>query len=265
MRTEVRAPRNLVLALLLTAISCSRQENRPDSTPLPAVQTVAPIILRTLPHDPTAFTQGLLHHDEKLYESTGAPEGRESSLRVSDAVTGAGIQMVEIPSLFAEGIAAYRGRLVQLTWRSQRALVYSFPELEYKGTVPYEGEGWGLTAYPGGFIMSSGSDTLQFRDSSFAVTRRLAVTLDGRPLRSLNELEYVAGTVYANVWYSSYIFAVSAQTGRVTAMIDCAALIDSAGPESEHDVLNGIAYNDSAGTFFVTGKNWRVMFEVRLP
>lgn len=238
--------------------ACGRAES--DATTSEAV-TVVPRVVGTIPHDTTAFTQGLLFHNGKLLESAGAPRGRESSLRVIDPQTGAVQRHQAVPGVFAEGIAAAGDKLVQLTWRSGTARVYALPGLAAVGHMRYDGEGWGLTHDGESFVMSNGSDTLYYRNSAFEITGRVAVTLNGKPLTNLNELEYARGKVYANVWFSSYVFEIDPPGGEVERMIDCTALVRTAGG-NEHRVLNGIAFNPSTETFLLTGKDWGVMFEV---
>ena len=242
----------------LFAGTCGQLENEAYT---PEVPTVTPRVVRTIPHDTTAFTQGLLFHNGTLLESTGAPRGRESSLRVIDPRDGRVLQRRAVPGVFAEGIAVAGGSLVQLAWRCGTARVYALPTLSPVGELRYSGEGWGLTHDGESFIMSNGSDTLYFRDTAFKATGARAVTLKGRPLRNLNELEHVDGWVYANVWHSSYVFQIDPRVGKVERIIDCTELVLTAGGD-DHRVLNGIAYESSAGTFYLTGKDWPVIFEV---
>jgi glutamine cyclotransferase len=154
--------------------------------------------------------------------------------------------------------------LVQLSWREKAALVYSLPSLKFARSFSYEGEGWGLTSSASSFYMSTGSDTLFVRNKKFSVTRKIAVTLSTKRLLSLNELEYVKGLIYTNVWFDKSIYVIQPKTGRVVRIIDCANLAAQNGSSSDQDVLNGIAYNSDTGTFFLTGKNWRYMFEVKM-
>jgi glutamine cyclotransferase len=225
------------------------------------VSRSSPIILRTLPHDPLAFTQGLLYYNGLLYESTGL-YGR-SSLRTVDPSDGRVIKNVPVPDIFGEGLARMGAELVQLSWKEKAALVYSIQDLALKNYYGYQGEGWGLTADSATFIMSSGSDTLFFRAKDFSLRKKLAVTLEGRPVKNLNELEYVHGLVYANIWYDTTIVAIDLKTGHVTRIIDCGALLQKAQTQSADEVLNGIAYNPKTETFYLTGKDWRWMFEVK--
>jgi len=220
-----------------------------------------PILIKTIPHDPTAFTQGLLYYQNMLYESTGLV-GR-SSLRCVDPSDGRVVKNIPVADVFAEGLARMGTTLVQLTWQEKTALIYTLPDFKQSGYFTYEGEGWGLTSDSSSFIMSNGSDTLYIRSKKFALIKKIPVTLDGRPVKNLNELEYVNGTVYANIWYNNSIVAITMPSGAVERVIDCTELVRKVRQQGNIDVLNGIAYNPATGTFFLTGKNWPAMFEVK--
>jgi glutaminyl-peptide cyclotransferase len=243
----------IVFFLSLSAASSCRGGDR-------AVRVV-PVILKIIPHDPLAFTQGLLYYNGMLYESTGIIG--QSSLRCIDPADGRVLKKIDVPDLFAEGLARTGQKLVQLSWQEKTALVYSLPDLAQKGYYRYDGEGWGLTSDSSSFIMSDGSDTLFVRSAAFVIKKKIPVKLDGRPLRSLNELEFVNGIVYANVWYQNDLVAIRLTTGTVERVIDCSGLVRQAGIQTPESVLNGIAYNPATQTFFVTGKKWPVMFEVK--
>jgi len=228
-----------------------------------AAPVVKPSILRTVRHDAAAFTQGLAIVADTLYESTGLV-GR-SSLRRVNAANGVIASNAPVPDIFAEGIAVFRGELVQLTWQDGFALRYDFPSLRAKSAMyRYTGEGWGLTNDSANFIMSNGSDTLYFRNDKFEVTRKAAVTLDGKRLIHLNELEYARGYVYANVWYMDFIVEISPADGRVNRVIDCSELISVEKPASREHVLNGIAYCPRRDEWYLTGKNWKNIFVVKM-
>jgi glutamine cyclotransferase len=221
-----------------------------------------PRVIRTIPHDTKAFTQGLVWYKGSLYESTGLYG--QSSLRCIDPADGRIIKNVPVPDVFAEGLCRMDSFLVQLTWKERAAIKYSIDGFIMKGSFSYEGEGWGLTSDGTSFIMSNGSDTLYFRNKHFSILKKVAVKEAGKPLVNLNELEYVKGLVYSNVWYSAAVYAIQPSTGAVVRVIDCSALVAQNGSPGGQDVLNGIAYNETAGTFYITGKNWRYIFEVRL-
>jgi len=228
--------------------------------------TVAPEIVRAVRHDPSAFTQGLLFHDSLLYESTGLVGF--SGLRRIDPRSGAARYSVALGGdYFAEGIALFGGEIVQLTWKNGVALRYEFPALRRDRLPPfrYAGEGWGLTNDATRFIMSNGSDTLYFRDKKFEIARAVPVTLNGKPLMHLNELEYAKGFVYANVWYKNFIVEISAESGIVRRVIDCSELVRIEGPPVIDNVLNGIAYDERGDEWYLTGKRWKNIFVVKLP
>lgn len=228
------------------------------------VARIEPLVIRTLPHDTSAFTQGLLIHNNQIYESTGLYG--ESSLRCLNMQTGEVIKSKSLDAeFFGEGIAVFDNILIQLTWENQIALLYRLPELTQVDHYEYTGEGWGITFTGSHFIMSNGSSNLYKRDKSFALVKTMTVTRNGRPLSKLNELEYARGKIYANVWYNDFIFEINPATGSVLREIDCSILVQQAQVTNEHHVLNGIAYNKKTDTFYLTGKKWKLMFEVRIP
>ena len=226
-----------------------------------AVEQLEVRVHRALPHDPQAFTQGLVWWNGKLYESTGI-RGK-SELRRLDPATGAIEQRVAIPVFFfGEGLALAGERLVMLTWQAERAFLFHRDSFAKLGTVSYRGEGWGLCHDGARFVMSDGSNKLQFRDgASFALAGEVAVTLDGKPLAHLNELECVAQSVYANVWQRDFIVRIDPASGQATQRIDAAGLLSTDAAHNA-DVLNGIAYDPDAERFYITGKLWPTMFEV---
>jgi glutamine cyclotransferase len=219
-------------------------------------------VLQTYPHDAGAFTQGLLLHDGTLYESTGLV-GR-SSLRQVELKTGRVLRKIDVPPpIFAEGLALVGEKLYQLTWQHGRVLVYNRATFGRMGEFAYTGEGWGL-CYDGKLLaMTNGSDELTFRDpSDFSVKRSVAVTLNGRPLDRLNEVECVGGDIYANVWTTDTIVQIEAATGRVKALVDARGLLTAAERHPDA-VLNGIAYDAADKTFLITGKLWPKLFRVK--
>ena len=224
------------------------------------------------PHDPEAFTQGLLLHGDLLYESIGR-YGRSELRRVAPE-TGEPLLRRELPDhLFGEGLALVPGggpggagdRLVQLTWQEGIALVWDRESLTALGELRYRGEGWGLAWDGERLVMSDGSAWLSFREpGGFTELSRVEVTLEGRPLPGINELEWAEGAVWANVWGSGSVVRIDPSTGEVTAVADLAALEESLPLEESRriDVLNGIAWWPERGTFLVTGKLWPRLFEV---
>ena len=214
-----------------------------------------------LPHDPEAFTQGLLWHEGKLYESTG--QYGSSSLRRIDPTSGKVEKSVELaPELFGEGLALVGDRLMQLTWRAGVAIAYDVASLEEVERFEYPGQGWGLCFDGRRLVMSDGSDTLVRRDpETFGQLDRLKVTFEERPVANLNELECVEGWIYANVWQSEAIIRIDPVTGVVRAVVDASGLL-SAEERAGVGVLNGIAYDSRNATFLLTGKLWPKLFEV---
>jgi glutaminyl-peptide cyclotransferase len=226
-------------------------------------------IIKAYPHDPSAFTQGLIFVDGALYESTGL-EGR-SSLRKVDLETGRPVQQYAVLSqYFAEGLTNWGADLIQLTYRTQTGFVYERATLKLKSSFPYTGEGWGLTHDGKGLIISDGTSTLRFWDPvTFREIGRLAVRDRGQPVKDLNELEYVQGEIYANVWHTDRIARISPATGEVSGWIDLKNLLKpeeiAASPLLAGEaVLNGIAYDASRDRLFVTGKLWPRLFEIKL-
>lgn len=218
-----------------------------------------PVIRRTVPHDPQAFTQGLLHAGGMLYESTGLV-GR-SSLRCLDPQDGSVRRLVPVTGDHAEGIAVDGSRLYQLSWHSGIARIYRFPELEPIGSVRYEGEGWGLASSPAGFLMSDGSSTLQIRGRDFQMVGQLPVRSNGMTVPRLNDLVWARERIYANVWGATDVLEIDPDTGRVCRVIDCRELVRLAAPTQEDAVLNGIAFSETSGAFYLTGKLWPLLFE----
>ncbi len=221
-------------------------------------------VVKTFPHDPRAFTQGLVFHDGKFYESTGQ-EG-ESSLRHVEIETGKVLTKVDLArDLFGEGLALIGDELFQLTWKNGIAIVYDRATLREKRRHRYQGEGWGL-AYDGtSLVMSDGTATLRFIDpKTFRVVRRVSVTIDGTALKDLNELEYIDGEVWANVWYQDGLARIDPKSGKVTGWVNLGTLWPQKQRPSEDHVLNGIAYDATGKRLFVTGKYWPKLYEIRL-
>jgi glutamine cyclotransferase len=221
-------------------------------------------IVNTYPHDTGAFCQGLVVADGTLYESTG--QYGQSSIRIVDLERGAVIEQRRLrENLFGEGITVWDGELIQLTWKSQTAYIYDAKSLDYRRSFRYAGQGWGLTHDSKHLIVSDGSSTLRFLDpKTFQVLKRLKVTVQGKPIGKLNELEYVDGEILANLWYSDYVARISPDDGRVTGWIDLRGLLAAYERPYKENVLNGIAYDKEQDRLFVTGKNWPKLFEIRV-
>jgi glutamine cyclotransferase len=226
--------------------------------------TIAPEIVQAIPHEPRSFVQGLFYDNGTLYESSGLYG--QSALRAFDAGNGGLLKQVQLDKrLFGEGCAKMGGRLVQLTWREQTALTYSICDLSAGPALVYGGEGWGLTSDGSVFYMSNGSDTIFIRNADFTILRKVPVTLQGRPVSRLNELEYAHGRLFANVWYSDSIFEIDPGSGRVGNIVDCREIVLRENPDSPDCVLNGIAFDCKTGHFYITGKRWKSIFKVKFP
>ena len=264
MRKRVALVAPLAAALSISSAGQPAQKRPPVEAP--HEERFAPVqmtyeVVASHPHDREAFTQGLVYRHGTLYESTGL-NGR-SSLREVDLETGAVRRRVDVDErYFAEGLAEFGGRLFQLTWQSQRAFVYDASSFSAAGSFGYEGEGWGLTDDGHSLIMSDGTNVIRFLDpETFAVRRTIQVSSAGAPVTNINELEYIDGLIYANVWLTNTILKIDPQTGWVSATIDMRGLLP---PDSGSvDVLNGIAYDADGKRIFVTGKLWPRLFEVR--
>lgn len=220
-------------------------------------------VVKSYPHDAQAYTQGLIYRGGFLYESTG--QHGQSTLRKVKLETGEVVQQRRIDAAhFAEGLAEWKGRLFQLTWQSNVAFVYDLATFAPVKTLKYPGEGWGLTAGPDSMILSDGTADLRFLDpATFKEIRRVTVRDGGTPIDQLNELEFVRGEVWANVWHSDRIARIDPRTGRVTGWIDLSGLMSMYRLDAE-SVLNGIAYDAATQRLFVTGKMWPKLFEIQV-
>lgn len=221
-------------------------------------------IIKTYPHDPAAFTQGLVYHQGDLYESTGL--NGQSSLRKVELQTGRVLKKVDVPSqYFAEGLSLFNNRLYQLTWITNRGFVYDLDSFGSVGNFSYTGEGWGLTHDGHSLIMSDGTNQIRFLDpGTFQVQRTISVQDNGTAVRQLNELEYIRGEIFANIWQTDRIARIDPQNGRVTGWVNLAGLLSAEDRARGVDVLNGIAYDEAGDHLYVTGKLWPKLFEIRL-
>lgn len=221
-------------------------------------------IVNTWPHDKDAYTQGLVFYKSRLLESTGQ-EGR-SSLRLVEPETGKVLKKVNVPRpYFAEGITFFKGKIYQLTWQHQLGFIYDVESFDKLGEFSYQGEGWGLTNDGGSLILSDGTSRIRFLDpSDFQVTRTISV-LDGEtPVDRINELEYVHGEIYANIWHKDRVARIEPQSGRVVGWIDLTGLRALSDAKDTEAVLNGLAYDESKDRLYVTGKLWPKLFEIRV-
>lgn len=261
---ELAATRSVLILSIAVAAYCLASRGTPELL----AQGRAPIdtfrVVKSYPHDPAAYTQGLIYLDGFLFESTGL--NGQSTLRKVELETGEVVQQHRLDAAyFAEGLAEWNGQLVQLTWRSNVAFVYDLASFSLRRTLRYTGEGWGLTRDQEGFILSDGTNQLRFlHPDTFREVRRLTVTDGGVPVRDLNELEYVRGEVYANVWRTDRIARISPQTGRVVGWIDLRGLMAAGYRLDPAAVLNGIAYDAATNRLFVTGKLWPRLFEIEV-
>jgi glutaminyl-peptide cyclotransferase len=268
LKTLLRLETLAGLLLCIVSIGCNTTANgnlnATNSTPNAVVPKHGYQIVNIWPHDSNAFTQGLILADGKLLESTGQ-EGR-SSLRSVELETGKVLKKVDVPvPYFAEGIAVLNGKIYQLTWQHQLGFIYDAQSFERIGEFKYQGEGWGLTTDGQALILSDGSNRLRFLDpASFRVIKTITVLDGATPVNELNELEWVQGEIYANIWHDDRIAVVNPQTGRVTSWIDLTGLIPAGELPDEEAVLNGIAYDQANNKLFVTGKLWPRLFEIRI-
>lgn len=219
-------------------------------------------VLESYPHDRAAYTQGLFFQNDTLYETTG--QYGESSLRKVDLSTGKVLKKINFSrKYFVEGSCVLNGKLYVLTWTSKVAFVYNAESFTYESTWSYPREGWGLTTDGEFLYASDGSNKIYVLDSEFKLKRTIFVSIDGRPLRYLNELEWVDGRIWANVYTTDMIVVIDPDDGKVTDKIDCTGLLPKNLRNRDTDVLNGIAVN-SKGEIFLTGKNWPKLYKVKV-
>ena len=249
----MKANRLIIIALaLMTLVSCQGR-----------VRKYRLNVVKEYPHDTSSYTQGLFFHDGTLYESTG--QMGESTMRIVDIPTGNALRKLSFDdNYFLEGSVILDGELFILTWLNKVAFIYDAATLEYKETYSYPREGWGLTTDGKQLIASDGSSTLYFLDKRFNVQRTVRVTRDERPVRLLNELEWIDGKIWANIYTTDEIAIINPRSGAVEGVIDCSGLLDRRLRTPRTDVLNGIAFNPADGKVYLTGKYWPKMFEITL-
>ena len=266
---------SLLLGILAVSVRASTNvpAMKPVSTNAPLATTNLPPatipiyvceIVNVWPHDPNAFTQGLVFFDGDFLESTGL--NGQSSLRKVELKTGKVLKKIDVAQqYFAEGLAVLGQRVFQLTYQNRKAFVYDLATFALQKEIPYEGEGWGLTTDGRLLIATDGSHEIRFLDpDTWQAVRKIGVVFRGQPVKSLNELEFVKGELFANVWGSNAILRIHPETGAVTGVIDCTDLLRPADRTPYTDVLNGIAYDAAGDRLFVTGKRWPKLFEIRL-
>ena len=241
-----------IFLVLLAAVSCGTTK----------VQEYKVKVVREYPHDITSYTQGLFFYGDTLYESTG--QWGESTFRTVDLATGDALTRMDFSrQYFVEGSVIFGDTLYILTWTNNLVFLYDAATLEYKATVAYPRQGWGITTDGQQLISSDGSSYLYFMDADLNVLRRQRVTKDGKPVYDLNELEYIDGKVWANVYTTDTIVIINPADGVVEATIDCRGLLPYKDRTRKTDVLNGIAV-DKEGRIFLTGKYWPKMYEIEL-
>jgi glutamine cyclotransferase len=248
----------LAAAAALAALLCTHQTSA-------AVPVYGYQVVHTYPHDRKAYTEGLFYLNGYLYESTG-PYPR-SQIRKEALTTAKVLQSRDLASnLFGEGVVNWKNRLIQLTWQTQIGFVYDLATFRPERQFSYPGEGWALTQNGRELIMSDGTPDIRFLDpETLKEVHRITVTLSGRPIDRLNEVEWVKGEILANVWMTNYIVSINPNTGVVDSVVDLTGLLPSKDQSGvTDDVLNGIAYDPKGDRLFVTGKRWPKLFEIRL-
>ncbi|MDE0915657.1 MAG: glutaminyl-peptide cyclotransferase [Planctomycetota bacterium] len=269
---------SLALTLLAACTSCTPGDPQPDpqgGNPNGSGEVASPgdkgapvlgySIVATYPHDRASYTQGLIIHEGVLYESTGRYQ--ESNLMTVDMQTGKALLRHRLePVYFGEGIAIWKGLLVQVTWKEGVAFIYDRRNFQEQYRLTYSGEGWGLCTDDESLIMSDGTDTLRFvGPTDLKVKRLLPVTLDGQSLWNLNELEFIRGEIWANVYQREIIVRIDPETGKVNSVIDLRGLqAKQRVPDLAQDVLNGIAYDAQENKIYITGKHWPNLYEIRV-
>lgn len=251
-----------LLILCLMGLNCGNDS--PGANKAVSIPRYGFEVVNTWPHDTSAFTQGLVFHNGQFLESTGQ-EGH-SSLRRVEPETGNILKRISVPTpFFAEGIALLNGKIYQLTWQDQVGFVYDANTLDKIAEFKYYGEGWGLTTDGSSLILSDGSNRIRFLNpDNFQVTKTITVLDGSRAVEDLNELEYVQGEIFANVWHSDAIARINPETGKVQGWIDLRGLLAAHEITDPEAVLNGIAYDESSKRLFVTGKLWPKLFEIRI-
>ncbi len=270
-QAEVDSTNTAATAVAYAAIIAGQETPTPDipptATPTPT-PTPPPMytyrIVNTYPHDANAFTQGLVYHEGIFYEGTG--RWGESTLREVDLETGGVIRSHALaPQYFGEGITLLNDRLYQLTWQEQTGFVYNRADFQLLQTFNYSTEGWGITHDGQRLIVSDGTATIYFWDpNTLQETGRITVRDHQGPVNRLNELEYVNGEIWANIWLTDLIARISPETGAVLGYIDLTGLLDTSALTQPVDVLNGIAFDSQTGRLFVTGKLWPTLFEIEV-
>jgi len=255
----------VLLAVVASGFASGRSAAAEGGTPVSEdIPSISYTLVKAWPHDRGAFTEGLVFWDGMLIESTGL--NGHSTLRKIDLETGLVRQEVQLPEqFFGEGIAVLDGKIFQLTWQSHLGFIYDFKSLKLEGEFPFAGEGWGLTTDGRSLIMTDGTNRIRYLDpATFQVSRTIEVLAHGRPVEKLNELEYVKGELYANVWQTEFVLRIDPATGRIIDVIDFVGILPPVDRSRDTDVMNGVAYDAPGDRLFVTGKYWPKLFEVKV-
>ena len=264
----------LSFALLALAISACKNDNADDTGTATVPNAIAPPaninynIVGTYPHDTASYTQGLIWQNNSLYEGTGL-EGQSRLMKV-DLKNGKASQQVSLdPSLFGEGITSLNDKIYQLTWQDHKVLVYDAKTLKKIKELTWQHDGWGITHNGKELIISTGESNLYFVDpETFKINRIIGVSDHNGPSGNLNELEYIDGAIYANIYLTDFIIKIDPSNGHITGKMDFSDLLKKSGKHVEEDgnlVLNGIAYDSTKKSMYITGKKWPLLFEVKLP
>jgi glutamine cyclotransferase len=276
-RLEQRASIALILPLLVFCAGChdaagdnTRAGRASESNSVPIINWS---VKGTLPHDTSLFTEGFLTHEGKIFESTGSPDeyaDAESLIGIIDPSTGRMDVKIRLDrnKYFGEGIVFLHDKLYQLTYLNQKGFVYDAASYRQTGEFHFESpEGWGLTTDSTHLIMDDSSATLVYIDpATLKIVKKLTVTMDGIPRDSLNELEYIKGYIYANVWYTNYIVKIDPVTGKVVGKLDLGSLVaDAMNKNPQANVLNGIAYDPVSDKIYVVGKRWSTIYQIDFP
>jgi glutamine cyclotransferase len=252
--------RRIILFGLVILAGCKQSADQKTSD-IPSLQYS---VVNTFPHDQSAFTEGLLIHNGQLYESTGE---KESWIATVDIKTGKSDKKVQLdPKYFGEGICILNNKVYQLTWQNHIGFVYDFKTFKQLSEFHYDTEGWALTTDNKNLIMSDGTEKIYFLDTlSLKPIKTISVTYDGKPMQGINELEYVDGFIYANIWRTSNVIKFDANTGVVVGILDLAPLTQQARAlKPDVDVLNGIAWHPATRIMLVTGKYWNYIYVIKL-
>lgn len=235
------------------------QANQPSGVPVYGYKVV-----RVFPHDPNAYTQGLVYYNGFLYEGTGI--NGSSSLRKVKLETGEVLQKVDLPQqYFGEGITIFKKKILQLTWKAEKGFIYDLDDFHSLGEFSYPGEGWGLTTNDGEVFLSDGTAEIRVLDGNTLKEKRRITVRDGNtPVTQLNELEFVRGEIFANVWQTDRIARISPKTGKVVGWIDLSGILSVVYRHDVEAVLNGIAWDAAGNRLFVTGKLWPSIFQIEL-